>query len=80
MDELTDTLQKKIILAIMGANIQVDDWYHSIIEQIWQPYARGYLDAKIDSLNNQDTDLHDEAFREDLLSFCQNDIWDSNSL
>jgi len=75
MKELTDTLQKKIMLAIMAADIQQDDWYVPILDSVWQPYARGYLDAKIELLNNQDIDLHDEEFREILLRYCRNDIW-----
>ena len=75
MEELTDTLQKKTILAIMAADISQDDWFVPIINAIWQPYARGYLDAKIGALNDTDTDFRDESFREELLKYCQYDIW-----
>jgi hypothetical protein len=75
MEELTDTLQKKTILAIMAADIQQDDWYVPILDSVWQPYARGYLDAAVNFLNTLDNDLHDEDFREQLLEVCQFDIW-----
>jgi hypothetical protein len=75
MEELTDTIQKKTILAIMAADISQDDWQHPIINAIWQPYARGYLDAKIGALNDASVCFSDELFREELLKYCQNDIW-----
>lgn len=75
MEELTDTIQKKTILAIMAADISQDDWEYPIIDAIWQPYARGYLDAKIGALNDANVSFNDELFREELLKYCQYDIW-----
>lgn len=68
-------LKDTILQKIQAANIQEDDWDWNIIQQIWQPYVKGYFDAYTNCFNNLEIDTHSEEYREKLLDVCKHNIW-----
>ncbi len=65
--------QEQIIKAVYDADIDQDDWYVDIVEQVDSQYAKGYINATIESMNGR-YDYKDESFREELLEVLEYDI------
>lgn len=66
--------KEQTIAAIKEADISDWGWHIEICEGIHDEYAKGYLNAKAEALSAS-IGSTDEEFREELLEYCEHDIW-----
>lgn len=67
-------MRDNIINQLKSADINRDDWWYRIIKSIPDLYARGRLEAEIESRSGtlrSDT----EDFRDEIIEVCNWDIW-----
>lgn len=71
--------QKETIEAILSADISIDDWDQTILAQITDSYARGYLTRYTEELAKSYSS-DEEDFRDNFLAAADYDIWSETTL